>query len=319
MPKAYSDDLRWRAVWLHTIRRMSFEEIAEMLFMCEKSVRRYIALFNATGGVSPQDHKNGPDKLLTEFEQLLLLQSLLHKPTLFLQELQEILYRATGKAVHASTICRTIKYHGFTRKKVQVIALQRSEELRLQYMAEISAFPPEMIIWIDETGSDRRNTVRQYGYSLRGLTPVSHELKVSGKRISAIAAMSTRGIEDVYTVSSSVNGETFQEFICQCVLPIVLPFDGYNSHSIVVMDNASIHHLERVRDIITGVGARLVFLPPYSPDLNPIEEVFAKVKKCLRENSACFQTTSTPEAVVKLAFSTVTTEDCLGFIRHAGY
>lgn len=238
-----------------------------MLFMYVKSVKSYIALFNVTGCVSPRYHKNGPDKLLTEFEQLLLLQSLLHKPTLFLHELQEILYCATGRKVHPSTICRTVKYHEFTRKKVQVIAFQRSEELRLQYMAEISAFPPEMIIWVDETGSDRKKILYTSMGILFGLChQVSHELKISGKRISAIAAMTTNGIKNVYTVSKSVNEDTFQEFIRLCLLPILMPFEGYNTCSIVVMDNASIHHLERVRDIATGVGARLVFLPPYSPD-----------------------------------------------------
>ena len=66
--------------------------------------------------------------------------------------------------------------------------------------------------------------------------------------------------------SSSVNGDVFEHFLCQCVLPLILPFDGNNPRSVVVMDNASIHHVERVCDIITGVGARLVILPPYSPD-----------------------------------------------------
>ena len=61
----------------------------------------------------------------------------------------------------------------------------------------------------------------------------------------------------------------------QCVLPIILIFDGSNPLSMVVMDSASIHYLHREQDIITGVEARLVFLSPYSPDLMPLEEVFA--------------------------------------------
>ena len=88
--------------------------------------------------------------------------------------------------------------------------------------------------------------------------------------------MTTRGIEDVCVCKGSVDGEVFQQFLCQCVLPIILPFDGNNPRSVIVMDNASIHHLERVCDIITGVGARLVFLPPYSPDLMPLEVLFSK-------------------------------------------
>ena len=83
--------------------------------------------------------------------------------------------------------------------------------------------------------------------------------------MSAIPVMTTRGIDDVYTTTGSVNGEKFVEFFCQCVLPIIMPFDGQNSCSIVVMDNASIHHLDKVHEIITGVGAKLCFLPrPYA-------------------------------------------------------
>ena len=73
--------------------------------------------------------------------------------------------------------------------------------------------------------------------------------------------LTTRGIEDVYITTETVDGERFEQFLCQCILPIILPFDGNNPRSVVVMDNASIHHLDRVNDIITGVGAQLVFLP----------------------------------------------------------
>ena len=110
---------------------------------------------------------------------------------------------------------------------------------------------------------------------LKGVQPRVFKLRVGGKRISAIPVMTTRGIEDVLTTTETTNGEVFEQFICQCVLPIILLFDGNNPRSVVEMDNASIHHLHRVQDIITGVGARLVFLPPYSPDLMPLEEVFA--------------------------------------------
>ena len=140
---------------------------------------------------------------------------------------------------YVSTICRTVQHLGLTREKMQRIALQCSEELQLQYMAEISMFDPEMIIWVDETGSARRNSVRSYGYSLKGMRAVSHELRVSGHRINAIGAMSTEGMEDVYIVEGNVTGEVFVKFVRNCLLPILQPFNGTNSHSMVVMDNAS--------------------------------------------------------------------------------
>ena len=69
---------------------------------------------------------------------------------------------------------------------------------RVMFMADMSIFEPEMIVWLDETGSDCRNSVRAHGYGLCGLTPITHKPKVWGKRISAIGVMSMCGIEDAY-------------------------------------------------------------------------------------------------------------------------
>ena len=186
MPKAYSEDLRWRAVWLHIVSGMSYTEIANVLFMSEKSVQRYLQLFHATGSITPAHQSRGPAKILCEFEVFTILQTLIQKPTLYLHEVQERLFQVTGIWVHVSTICRTIKEQGFTRKKLQTITLQQSEEKRIQYMAEIAMFSADMLIWIDETGSDRRNSIRRYGYSLRGNPARVCQLRVGGKRISAI-------------------------------------------------------------------------------------------------------------------------------------
>ena len=147
--------------------------------------------------------------------------------------------------------------------KVNYIAYQRSEVKRIEFMA---ALPPR-----------------------------SCQLIVGGKHISAIPVMTTRGIEDVHTTTKNVNGEEFVDFLIKYVLPIILPFDGNNPRSILILDNASIHHLDRISDIITGVGAKLCFLPPYSPDLMLLEEIFSKVKQFLRSNSNVYSATLAPE------------------------
>ena len=319
MPKAYSEDLRWRAVWLHVVRGMSPASIGDILFVAERSVYRYLALFDSTGSVDPKEQTCGPRPELGKMEPFTNLQLLIHKPTLQLKEVQEKLFDATGTWVHQSTICRAIKKQGFTLKKVQYIALQQSESKRIEFMSDISAFDANMLIWIDENGSDQRDEIRKYGYSLKGKPARTCQLCVSGKRYSAIPVMTTSGIEDVYITTGGVNGDTFEHFICKCVLPILLPFDGHNPHSIVIMDNASIHHVVRVWEIITGVGARLMFLPPYSPDLMPLEEAFAKVKAVLKANDNVYISTESPEHFIELAFSTVSKDDCLAYIRHAGY
>ena len=75
------------------------------------------------------------------------------------------------------------------RKKVGTIALQRSEQLRIEFMAEISMYDPDMLLWIDETGSARRNSIRQYGYSLRRMPACVHQLRLGGKRLNAITIL----------------------------------------------------------------------------------------------------------------------------------
>ena len=98
-------------------------------------------------------------------------------------------------------------------------------------------FDPEMIIRVDDTGLTRRNSVRSYGYSLKGMCAVSHELRISGQRINVIGAMSTEEIEDVYIVKGNVMGEIFVQFFRSCLLPIFQPFNSTDSHSVIVIDN----------------------------------------------------------------------------------
>ena len=85
------------------------------------------------------------------------------------------------------------------------------------------------------------------------------------------------------------------------------------------MDNASIRHVDAVVELITAAGALVRFVPPYSPHLNPIEEVFSKIKAFLKANESAYQATSKPRILVAHAFASVSSEDCIKYIRHAGY
>ena len=151
-----------------------------------------------------------------------------------------------------------------------------------------------------DSGSDRRNGIRKYGYSLRGMTPVSYKFVSCGKRLSAIPVVTTCGIEDIFVTDKTVNGDVFLQVVEQCLVPVLQPFNGSNARSVVIMDNASIHHVARVVERIQRTGAIIRFLPPYSPDLNPAEE----------NNDA---TTMTASFMITMAFNTVTAADCNGY------
>ena len=256
---------------------------------------------------------------MSESEELIVLELFLKDPGIYLKEVQEKLFNLCGKWVCFATICNTAKRLGLTRQKMKKIAFKRSDILRAQYMVEIQEFDPEMLVFVDETGCDKRKSARLFGYGIRGLTPVTDHLLTYSDRISAIGAISTRGVEDVYLVEGTVNGDTFLNFVQRSLLNIIQPFNGTNARSVVVLDNASIHHVEAVCSLISAAGALVRFLPPYSPDLDPIEEVFSKVKGYLTENEMIFKVTREPRLIILEAFSTVTKSDCISYIKHSGY
>ena len=177
-----------------------------------------------------------------------------------------------------------------------------------------------MLIWVDESGCDRRNCVRKRAYGIRGMTPRDHRLLVRGTRYSAIPVMSLDGIRDVYLFEGAMNGEKFEQFVRACLVPILQPFNWVNPNSVLIMDNASIHHVDGVRDLIENqIGVRLFFLPPYSPDLNPVEEVFSQIKAIMKQNDALFQSCTAPRVLLTMAFGMVTQEDSTSYIAHSGY
>ena len=319
MPRKYSEDLRWRAVWQHCLQGKPVGAVARDLYNSDSSVERYVKLFTTTGEVMPStstQHRPGPKRKLSEFEEITVLQSLLDRPGTYLREVQEELHDITGTWIDCS-ICRLAKSWGLSRQKLARVAIQRSDTKMAEFVVE--QFDPNMLLFVDETGSDRRNEVRRYGYSLKGITPRDYKLNVYGRRTSAIGVLSSRGIEDTYIVEDNVNGDIFMDFVQRSLLPIMLPFDGVNPQSVVVLDNAAIHHVTEVEDLIKSAGGLLRFLPPYCPQLNPIEEAFSKVKQYLRDNEKAYQCTDELRILLASAFASVSQRDCVGYMQHAGY
>ena len=220
-------------MWLSLVHNASPTAISRLLHVSSRTVTRYVELFNRTGDVLPRARCNGPRRLLGQHEQLILLRLILESPGIYLYEVQRELHDH-GIDVSTSTICRTLRFMGCTRQRIQRVALQRSDECRARFMAEISMYDPSMLVWIDETGCDRRNSLRRCGYSVRGMPPREHRLLVRGTRYSAIPVLSLQGIHDVQIFEGTVNGEKFVEFVEQSVVPLLQPFNGSNPLSVVI-------------------------------------------------------------------------------------
>ena len=260
--------------------------------------------------------KNTLPSKLTEVVELLIMQLVLQYVGITLTEIRKEVHYMSGVDLSVSTICQFLRKHNFSRQRIRLIASQRDEVLRQVYANEVLMYKADMIIFVDETGTDARDKIRKYGYGVRGKPPVAQKLLVRGQHFSSIAIMSTAGVLDFQVVTGSVTGDVFEQFVQYSILPHLMPFNGTNQHSIVVMDNASIHHVDGITDLIQGVGAIPLFLPPYSPDFNPIEE-FSKLKTTIKTYE--FQDVQLElESIIYSAFCHITPEDCNSWIAHPG-
>ena len=186
MPVGFSTDLRWRIVYLVCLESKTIAQTAKDLYVSHSTMERIIHLCITTGDVVSVQERHGPPRKLSEYEELTVLETFFKYPGIYLREVQEELLRLTGTSVDCFTFCRTANRLGLTRQKILKNYAKQSDAKRAEYMVGIEAFDPERLVFIDETGCDKRNLVRQYGYSVRGIIPVSHNFVVYGKCISAI-------------------------------------------------------------------------------------------------------------------------------------
>jgi transposase len=135
---------------------------------------------------------------------------------------------------------------------------------------------PTKLVFVDESGASTK-MARLYGRAKRGRRVVGRVPWGHWKTITFVAGMRLDGFTAPFTIDCAMNGDIFVEYVQQCLAPSLKPGD------IVVIDNLSAHKREEVRTIIEAAGATLRYLPPYSPDLNPIELSFAKLKAHLRK------------------------------------
>jgi transposase len=169
---------------------------------------------------------------------------------------------------------------------------------------------PERFVFVDEMGANT-SLHSLYAWSKRGQRVYCSTPRNRAKNTTLLASMGAEGMGPCLAVTGAVNATVFEAYLEQALLPHLRP------GRIVVMDNLSAHKSERVRELIEAAGCEVLYLPPYSPDLNPIEEAFSKVKGLLRKAEA-----RSREALVEAmgkALDAVTAGDARGFFEHCGY
>jgi transposase len=165
-------------------------------------------------------------------------------------------------------------------------------------------------VFVDETWA-KTNMTRTRGRCKRGERLVDHVPHGHWKTTTLIAALGDRGMRCSMTLDGAVNRDAFESFVQQVLEPSLKPGD------VVVMDNLSSHKGPRVRELVEGAGATVLYLPPYSPDFNPIELAFAKLKNLLR--SAGHRTMDALWNDIQRMLDRITPSDAVGFFRHCGY
>ena len=166
------------------------------------------------------------------------------------------------------------------------------------------------LVFVDEMGSNT-SLHELYAYAPKGERAYCSVARNRGENTTLLSSMGLSGMGPSMVVEGGANGAVFEG----CLREMLLPTLGEGD--VVVMDNLRVHKTDRVRELIEGAGAEVLYLPPYSPDFNPIEEAFSKIKNLLRKAGARVRETLV-EAIGE-ALSEVTEGDARAFFEHCGY
>jgi len=180
--------------------------------------------------------------------------------------------------------------------------------LREEYERKIENITPTDRVYLDETGSCINMTL-PYGRARRG--EVAHEKKPThaGERLNTIALLSETGVQGEYHYSGSLDAEKFIFYLEYMVLPLLI------TGQVLIMDRHPVHCALEVRKFLRKNKVNYLYLPPYSPELNPIEEMFSKIKHYIKKHKP--RTLSDLFKIIKEGFQTVTLKDIIGYFNHA--
>lgn len=190
-------------------------------------------------------------------------------------------------------------------------AAERDEFLRAAWRALVAGeICAERLVFVDEMGSNT-SLSPLYAWSRKGERVLASAPRNWGKNVTLLASITGRGLGPCLAVEGTTTREVFEAYLERILTP------SLRSGQVVVMDNLSAHKGGRVKEIVEATGCELLYLPPYSPDLNPIEQAFSKVKGLL-----CKAEARTREALISAmgrALDAVSAQDARGFFEHCGY
>ena len=186
----------------------------------------------------------------------------------------------------------------------------RIQALRAAYLAWVPLQPACRLVFLDESGSTISMT-RRYARAPRGEPAYDSVPRNRGTVTTMLGALTVDGLVAMACYEGGTDGDRFVAFLEQIFAPELVPGD------LVIMDNLAAHKDARVKPLLESLGAKAIYLPPYSPDLNPIEPAWAKLKSWLRTAKA--RTIEALDAAIATGMDLITPEDAEGWFRHCGY
>ncbi|WP_432715832.1 IS630 family transposase [Xanthobacter autotrophicus] len=312
MVKALSLDLRVR-VLAAVAGGMSHRAAAEAFAVSPASVSRWRQLSRETGEPRAKDAGGDNRSHHVEAHKDLILSLLEKTPDLTIEELRHLLAEQ-GIGVGYGTVRRFFACHAITPQKKTAHAAEQDradvlKQRRAWFEAQLD-LDPDRLVFIDETWAStnmaRRHGRCRRGQRLRALVPHGH-----WKTTTFIARLRCTGMVAPMVLDGPINRIAFEAYVQQVLVPELSPGD------IVVMDNLGSHKGPAVRQMIEAAGAGLLFLPPYSPDFNPIENAFSKLKAHLRK--AAERTVEGLWVAIGRIADLFTPQECRNFFEAAGY
>src|SRR3954447_26590428 len=301
----YSRDLRQRIVDTIQHGDGTIRQVAARFLVSFSFVNRLLRLYRSTGSVEPRPHSGGNPAVLTP-EDLERLRALIRqRPDATLEECRTHL----GTSCSLMTISRALSRLGLPRKKKIPRAADRDsprvQKRRREFCEELAGIDPRRLVFVDECGADTAMT-RRYGRAPAGQR-VDTDTPGSWESITLTCGMRLAGATAGLAFPGATNTGTFEAYVEEVLVPELRPGD------VVIWDNLKPHRSEEAIEAVEEAGAEVVPLPPYSPDLTPIEEMFSKVKRSMRSAAA-----RTKEAVYEAfasALHDVTLEDIAGWFQ----
>ena len=299
-------DLRERIVNAVLHKRYTLHEAADTFDVGTATVSRYLRRYRQSGDLTPRTSPGRPSALHEHqawVEQSLISNDLTH------DQRWTFSWREPASA-SAERPCAAGYRDWDRREKKTIYASEQNPEARWRFLAWIRGIDPHRLVFVDESGFNVAMTL-PYAYAPRGQRAVGRVPKNRGENTSLVAAISLdEGVGDAMTLTGAVDGVAFLAYIEQVIAPKLRP------GQIVVMDQLGVHRKPEVREAIEARGCELVLLPGYSPDFNPIELAFSKIKAFVKAVGA--RTRGALDSAIAAALSTVSLGDVLGWFEHAG-